>query len=86
MFSDVVSDWPNFKFTWERERQGDKFYYVGLNLGAVPTLQLQLKKIPSFKVARPVFLQVHFSSLNLLYLNKLIPYCKNIITHILAID
>ena len=56
MFSDVVSDWPNFKFTWERERQGDKFYYVCLNLGAVPTLQLQLKKIPSFKVARPVFL------------------------------
>ena len=20
--------WPNFKFTWERERQGDKFYHL----------------------------------------------------------
>ena len=40
--------WPNFKFTWERERQGDKFYHLGLNSCAVPSLQLQ-PKFPSFK-------------------------------------
>ena len=40
--------WPNFKFTWERERQGDKFYYLGPNLSAFPSLPLQLKS-PSFK-------------------------------------
>ena len=40
--------WPNFKFTWERERQGDKFYHLGLNSGAVPSLQLQPKFL-SFK-------------------------------------
>ena len=33
--------WPNFKFTWERERQGNKFYHLCLNSGAVPSLQLQ---------------------------------------------
>ena len=41
--------WPNFKFTWERERQGDKFYHLCLNSGAVdPSLQLQTK-FSSFK-------------------------------------
>ena len=40
--------WPNFKFTWERERQGDKFYNLCLNSGAVPSLQLQ-PEFPSFK-------------------------------------
>ena len=40
--------WPNFKFTWERERQADKFYQLCQNLGAVPSLQLQ-SKFPSFK-------------------------------------
>ena len=40
--------WPNFKFTWERERQGDKFYHLCLNSGAVPSRQLQ-PKFPSFK-------------------------------------
>ena len=35
--------WPNFKFTWEWERQGDKFYHLCQNLGAVPSLQLQTK-------------------------------------------
>ena len=40
--------WPNFKFTWERERQGDEFYHLCLNSGAVPSLQLQTK-FPSFK-------------------------------------
>ena len=35
--------WPNFKFTWEWERQGDKFYHLFQNLGAVPSLQLQTK-------------------------------------------
>ena len=40
--------WPNFKFTWHRERQGDKFYHLCLNSGAVPSLQLQ-PKFPSFK-------------------------------------
>ena len=35
--------WPNFKFTWEWERQGDKFYHLCKNLGAVPSLQLQTK-------------------------------------------
>ena len=41
--------WPNqLKFTWERERQGDKFYHLCLNAGALPSLQLQ-PKFPSFK-------------------------------------
>jgi len=39
--------WPNLKFTWERERQGDKFYHLCLNSGAVSSLQLQ-PKFPSF--------------------------------------
>ena len=39
---------PNFKFTWERERQGDKFYHLCPNLSAFPSLQLQPKS-PSFK-------------------------------------
>ena len=29
--------WPNFKFTWERERQGDKFYHLCPNLSAFPS-------------------------------------------------
>ena len=40
--------WPNFKFTWERERQGDKFYHLRPNLSALPSLRLQ-PKFPSFK-------------------------------------
>ena len=40
--------WPNFKFTWERERQGDKFYHLCLNSDTVPSLQLQ-PNFPSFK-------------------------------------
>ena len=32
--------WPNFKFTWERKLQGDKFYHLCQNSGAVPSLQL----------------------------------------------
>ena len=40
--------WSNFNFTWERERQGDLFYYLCPNSGAVPYLQLQ-PKFPSFK-------------------------------------
>ena len=28
--------WPNFKFTWEREPQGDKFYHLCLNSVVVP--------------------------------------------------
>ena len=40
--------WPNFKFTWEQERQGDKFYHLCMNSGAVPSLQLQ-SKFPLFK-------------------------------------
>ena len=39
--------WPNFKFTWEREQQGDKFYHLCQNSGAVPSLQVQ-PKLPSF--------------------------------------
>ena len=35
--------WPNFKFTWERERQGDEFYHFCLNSGAVSSLQFQPK-------------------------------------------
>ena len=35
--------WPNFKFTWERERQGDKFYHLYPNLSAFPSLQHQPK-------------------------------------------
>ena len=44
--------WPNFKFTWERERQGDKFYHLCQNLGAVPSLQLQTK-FPSLSNRAP---------------------------------
>ena len=40
--------WPNFKFTWQQERQGDKFYHLCLNSGAVSSRQLQTK-FPSFK-------------------------------------
>ena len=40
--------WPNFKFTWERQRQADKFYHLCLNLGTVPFLHLQ-PKFPLFK-------------------------------------
>ena len=40
--------WPNFMFTWERERQGDKLYNLCQNWGAVPSLQLQ-PKFPSLK-------------------------------------
>ena len=40
--------WPNFMFTWGRERQGDNFYHLCQNLGVVPSLQLQ-PKFPSFK-------------------------------------
>ena len=39
---------PNIKFTWERERQGDKFYHLCPNLSAFSSLQLQ-PKFPSFK-------------------------------------
>ena len=28
--------WPNFKFTWERERQGDELYHLCPNLSAFP--------------------------------------------------
>ena len=35
------ASWPNFKFTWERKRQGDKFYHLCQNSGAVPSLQLR---------------------------------------------
>ena len=28
--------WPDFKFTWEREGQGDKFHHHCLNSGMVP--------------------------------------------------
>ena len=40
--------WPNFKFIWERERQGDKFYHLCPSLSAFPFLQLQPKS-PSCK-------------------------------------
>jgi len=43
--------WPNFKFTWEQERQGDKFYDLCLNSRAIPSRQLQ-PKFPSFKWQR----------------------------------
>ena len=36
------------KFTWEQQQQGDKFYHVFLEAGAVPSLQLQ-PKFPTFK-------------------------------------
>ena len=32
--------WPNLKFFWGRERQGDKFYHLFLNSGLPPSLQL----------------------------------------------
>ena len=40
--------WPNFNYTWERERQSEEFYHVCLNLDTVPSLQLQ-PKFPCFK-------------------------------------
>ena len=36
-----VVNWPNFKFTWERERKNYKFYYLSLNSDAAPSLQFQ---------------------------------------------
>ena len=36
-----------FKFTWERKRQGDKFYHLCPNLSVFPSLQLRPKS-PSF--------------------------------------
>ena len=39
---------PDFKFIYERERQGDISYHLCLNSGAVPSLQLQ-PKFSSFK-------------------------------------
>ena len=33
--------WPDFKFTWEWKRQGDKFYHLCPNLSAFPSLHLQ---------------------------------------------
>jgi len=42
-------EWPDFKFTWERERQADKFYHLCLNSGALPSLHLQ-RKFPFFEV------------------------------------
>ena len=44
--------WPTFKSVWEGERQGDQFYHLCHNLGAVPSLQLQTK-FPSFKFWAP---------------------------------
>ena len=38
-------NWPNFNFTCERKRQGDNFYHVCQNSGAVPSLQLQPKSL-----------------------------------------
>ena len=41
--------WPSFKFTWERERQGDKFYHVCQNSGAVASrFPSAATKIPFF--------------------------------------
>ena len=42
-----VVKWPNFKFTWERERQGDKFYHLCPNFERVP-LSSTPAKIPLF--------------------------------------
>ena len=39
--------WPNFKLTWERERQGDECYCLFEKSAAVPSLQLQ-PYFPSF--------------------------------------
>ena len=38
--------WPNFEFTWERERQGDKLFY--LCLSSVMSLHFQ----PNFTIGR----------------------------------
>ena len=40
---DYEVKWQHFKFFWRRERQGDKYYHLCLNLGAAPSLQLQHK-------------------------------------------
>ena len=40
--------WPKFELTWERDRQGDKFIHLSLNLDAVPSLQF-LPNFPTFK-------------------------------------
>ena len=37
-----------FEVFWGRERQGDKFYYLCLNWGAVPSIQFQ-QEFSSFK-------------------------------------
>ena len=41
--------WPHFKFTWVRERQGDKFYHLCLNSGAARSPELQ-PKFPSGRI------------------------------------
>ena len=43
--------WPNFEWTWEREGQGNKFYFLSLNSDAVPSLQFQ-PNFPPFKWLR----------------------------------
>ena len=40
--------WPNFKFTWERERQGDKFYHLCLNSHGCFLLSSASAQIPFF--------------------------------------
>ena len=40
VLAQIDSNWPNFKFTWGRERPGDKFYHLCLNCGAVDSLLL----------------------------------------------
>ena len=40
--------WPNFKSTWEGERQGNKFFSLPLKSDAVPSRQIQ-PNFPTFK-------------------------------------
>ena len=40
--------WPNFIFTWERKRQGDKFYHLGLNSHGRFLLSSAPAQIPFF--------------------------------------
>ena len=37
--------WPNFKFFWGRERQGDKFYHLCLNSGAAPLFSSNINSL-----------------------------------------
>ena len=43
--NDYDVKWPNFKFFWGWERQGDKFYHLCLNLGMAPLFSSNINSL-----------------------------------------